>query len=940
MKLHSYLYCCIWLLIVSLTSCSKAEDTPGEQLPPITIPDEMLTITSPAESGSKTVAFVATTSWEVEASYGWLNISPMRGGAGNMTLTVKMEANTDTTDRSAVISIKAGGKVYKINVTQKAAPAIFSIDPDNSTVSSVAGTLAVVITSNGNWSADNSSDWVELSAKSGKGGKETITASYLANEGAESRSAVITFTSGTLSQTLTITQQGKSFDPTLSLDKTSANVQAVAGSFVLNVTSNSDWSTSDIPAWATLSPAQGKGNKEVTVSYQSNESYAVRSAVITFTAAGKSQTLTITQQGKSLEPVFSIDKSTASVQATSGTFTLNVTASGDWNTSGVPAWVTLSPQQGKGDHTVFVSYLANDGAESRSAVIIFTSGGQSQTLTITQQGKVIEPSLSLSKTSANVEATSGSFSLNVTSNSDWSTSGIPGWATLSPAQGKGDKAVTVNYQSNESYVVRSAVITFTVAGKSQTLTITQQGKSFEPALSIDKTSANVQAASGTFTLNVTSNGDWSTSGVPAWVTLSPQQGKGDHMVFVNYLANDRFESRSAVITFTYGTLTQTLTITQQATEPTLSIDKSSANVEATSGSFTLNVSSNCDWSTSDIPAWVTLSPAQGKGDKAVTATYQANSSTESRSTTIAFLANNIRKTLTITQAGAVGKIELSRYTMSAAASSAQAQLSVTSNTNWEVTNVPNWLTVSPGNGTQNGTVTIAWQENPNATERSATLRFTAGTDYKEVVVTQAGQYILTMGTTTLQFKSDESSQMFTFYANAEWTIDDDQEWLSLSTSSGYEGNQQVTVYATRHQGSAVRSGIVTVTVGTGTNKVSKQIKVTQTPQPTLTVSATQLKAPFQTSSYTVALTSNTAWSATSNQTWCVVSPASGSGNGSIQLSVERNGVSQSRVAVITLKAGSQAAGYVTATITVTQNANNDFSITDWGDNGDHGGSAH
>lgn len=855
MKLHSYLYCCIWLLIVSFTSCSKAEDTPGEQLPPITIPDEMLTITSPAEAGSKTVAFVATTSWEVEASYGWLNISPMRGGAGNMTLTVKMEANTDTTDRSAVISIKAGGKVYKINVTQKAAPAIFSIDPGNSTVSSVAGTLDVVITSNGNWSADNGSDWVELSAKSGKGGKETITASYLANEGSKSRSAVITFTSGTLSQTLTITQQGKSSDPTLSLDRTSANVQAVAGSFVLNVTSNSDWSTSDVPAWVTLLPAQGKGDKEVTVNYQSNESYAVRSAVITFTGAGKSQTLTITQQGKSLEPVFSIDKSTANVQAASGTFTLNVTASGDWNTSGVPAWVTLSPQQGKGDHTVFVSYLANDGAESRSAVITFTSGGQSQMLTITQQGKVIEPSLSLSKTSANVEATSGSFVLSVTSNSDWSTSGIPGWATLSPAQGKGDKAVTVNYQSNESYVVRSAVITFTVAGKSQTLTITQQGKSFEPALSIDKSSANVQAASGTFTLNVTSNGDWVTSGVPAWVTLSPQQGKGD---------------------------------------------------------------------------------------KAVTATYQANSSTESRSATIAFLANNIRKTLTITQAGAVedDKITLNHYSINASAASAQAPLSVTSNTNWQVTNVPHWITVSPDNGVQNGTVTIAWQINPNVEERSATLRFTAGNDYKDVVVTQAGQYTLTMETTALQFKSDESSQAFTFYANAEWTIADDQEWLSLSASSGYEGNQQVTVYATRHQGSAVRSGTVTVTVGTGANKVSKQIKITQTPQPTLTVSATQLKAPFQTSSYTVTLTSNTAWSATSNQTWCVVSPASGSGNGSIQLSVERNSVSQSRVAVVTLKAGSQAAGYVSSTITITQNANNDFSITDWGDNGDHGGAAH
>ena len=65
---------------------------------------------------------------------------------------------------------------------------------------------------------------------------------------------------------------------------------------------------------------------------------------------------------------------------------------------------------------------------------------------------------------------------------------------------------------------------------------------------------------------------------------------------------------------------------------------------------------------------------------------------------------------------------------------------------------------------------------------------------------------------------------------------------------------------------------------------------------------------------TVSFTTNKDWTATSGQSWCAVSPASGvSGTGKIQVNVDKNELAQQRTADITLTAGTAS-----VSITVTQ----------------------
>jgi hypothetical protein len=75
--------------------------------------------------------------------------------------------------------------------------------------------------------------------------------------------------------------------------------------------------------------------------------------------------------------------------------------------------------------------------------------------------------------------------------------------------------------------------------------------------------------------------------------------------------------------------------------------------------------------------------------------------------------------------------------------------------------------------------------------------------------------------------------------------------------------------------------------------------------PALAIDKTAIDAAFTAGSYTVAVTSNAAWSATvsAGAAWCTLSPASATGNGTLNVNVTENSATVSRAATVTVTAG-------------------------------------
>ena len=255
-------------------------------------------------------------------------------------------------------------------------------------------------------------------------------------------------------------------------------------------------------------------------------------------------------------------------------------------------------------------------------------------------------------------------------------------------------------------------------------------------------------------------------------------------------------------------------------------------------------------------------------------------------------------------------LTVSPTSLSFTSSAGSQNVSVTSNSTWNVTDDASWITVSPTSGSNNGSITVTVTENTGA-QRTGTVTVTAtcGT-VQNITVTQAAPCNLTVSPTSLSFTSSAGSQNVSVTSNSTWNVTDDASWITVSPTSG-SNNGSITVTVTENTG-AQRTGTVTVTATCGT---VQNITVTQAAPCNLTVSPTSLSFTSSAGSQNVSVTSNSTWNVTDDASWITVSPTSGSNNGSITVTVTEN-------------TGAQRTGTVTVTatcgtvqnITVTQAA--------------------
>ena len=76
-------------------------------------------ISVPAAGSSLPLNFTANTSWTVSSDQDWVSFDRMSGDAGEVTVTMTVEANPDYEDRTATVTIKAGTKTTLFKVVQR-----------------------------------------------------------------------------------------------------------------------------------------------------------------------------------------------------------------------------------------------------------------------------------------------------------------------------------------------------------------------------------------------------------------------------------------------------------------------------------------------------------------------------------------------------------------------------------------------------------------------------------------------------------------------------------------------------------------------------------------------------------------------------------------------------------------------------------------------------
>ena len=266
--------------------------------------------------------------------------------------------------------------------------------------------------------------------------------------------------------------------------------------------------------------------------------------------------------------------------------------------------------------------------------------------------KTVETQLSLSDMAANFEAT-GSLekTVSVTSNADWTVSCPDAWVTVSPASGSGNGSFKITVAENKTFETRSSTVTVKAGDKSSSVKVSQLA--MVPSILVSPTTAEVEAAGGTVSVDVTSNGPWTVS-VPSgasWVTPDAASGEGSKKVTFTIAPNTDFEARSVDVTFAVQDKQATVKISQKAPAPTLEVNPATLSVGDEGGVLEFNVTSNAPWTVTAAEEWISVDPASGQGDAKVTLTVAPSDVRTARDVviTVKETVGNSEKTVTVNQ---------------------------------------------------------------------------------------------------------------------------------------------------------------------------------------------------------------------------------------------------------------------------------------------------
>lgn len=249
-----------------------------------------LTFNVGTESGSADIQVTSNAPWSVSSDVAWCVPTP--SGIGDGVISLVYEENTWADARTASITINVAGlNPIVVTLNQVAAEAFLTIEPMTADVSYLGGTIDFNVSSNFNWTATTEAGWLTVPASGS--GTQTLSVQYAENMELVQRSATININGNTSTQ-LTINQAAGV--PVVYISPETLEVDYIAGSTTLTVTSNTAWTATDDAEWLTVT-ASGNGSGSIDANFTENPTYVERTATITVAiTGGDPKTVALTQK--------------------------------------------------------------------------------------------------------------------------------------------------------------------------------------------------------------------------------------------------------------------------------------------------------------------------------------------------------------------------------------------------------------------------------------------------------------------------------------------------------------------------------------------------------------------------------------------------------------------------------------------------------------------
>ncbi len=421
--------------------------------------------------------------------------------------------------------------------------------------------------------------------------------------------------------------------------------------------------------------------------------------------------------------------------------------------------------------------------------------------------------------------------------------------------------------------------------------------------------SQLESAGGQVTVNVESmESAWSISGMPDWIKIEPSSGSKSTQVKVIYQENKSTTAdRSAVLTLQSAdsdwNFSKTFTVSQKRSLCYATPSESNITVDGKADNHSVTVNSNTTvWSVSalaDLADWGTVT--KNDDSKSFTVSLQPNAGNIARTGTVQITTADSKSTMTVTQrpAGITSSLE----TISYGVNGGNVNVEIESEAPWTAQTASSWIQVTPSMGAA-GKVSVVVKTQPNYTlqERKGYIYLVLSENSKIEIPVEQGCVQFSLGASAMEFAAGPSNGKLAVTSNVGWSVaPGHSDWLSFSPGQA-SGDAEVTVSATDNNSVSARNG--SFGIGLTVMDYVKNVEVTQKGH-SFQLDSTALQYSDKAGTAPVEITSDGTWNAAAKNPWITVTPASGTGNGSITVSVTENTAPNSREGAIEINLGSK-----------------------------------
>lgn len=516
--------------------------------------------------------------------------------------------------------------------------------------------------------------------------------------------------------------------------------------------------------------------------------------------------------------------------------------------------------------------------------------------------------LSVTPTSYSVKSTNTSSSIEIKAGGNqWEISGGASWLELGSKSGTGPS--TVNFRTTTNYssdTTRVCILNVNSEEgqwhRSIPVTISQQKAT--PYITVGDYDKTISGKASSMRISIYSNTVWNASCDVNWAKVTVAKDRS--YIDIEFTENTGL-SRTATITLK-GSTSKSITIVQQAAN--ISASWQSLSFGLTGGTRAVEVSAEASWTARTSASWIDVNPSSGKaGTSNINITATANNSINDRTDFVYVCIGDNYKEIRVDQPGMY--LNVSNTYLSLAATGGNKSISISSNTDWEVTSCPNWITLNTKSGTGNADLTISTNNNESVYARDGIIKIgnKARTISRTISVTQNGHTFDT-DTQELTFSDKAGSQSIDIQTDMAWSASTNSDWITLNTKSGI-GRSRLSISVTENTYTSDRIGYVKVIAGAKTISIA----VCQDSK-YINISSDAFHFGANTSNAVINISTNYTWTARveSGVNWLIVMPKSGTGNADITIGVSENNTSVTRTAKLYI----ETQGGKTYVINVTQ----------------------